>query len=77
MCRPVRNPGSLGDRDQRLILFEVWLEQPEALHGQLACPFQERGQFVHTGPVCQIKLTTICQLILKATVISPILGGSR
>jgi hypothetical protein len=48
-------------------LFEVGLEQPEPLHCQPACLFRESGQLVHTGQVCQIKLTTLCQLILKVS----------
>jgi hypothetical protein len=72
MGRSVRNPSSLGDRDQRLILFEVWLEQPESLHSQPAGIFRESGQFVHTRTVCQIKLTTLCQIILKATLLAQV-----
>src|SRR4051794_17128706 len=66
---PVRNPGSLGHRCQRLIPLEVWLEQTEALHSQPARLFRQSGELVHTGTVCQIMLTTLCQLILKVSLI--------
>jgi hypothetical protein len=63
----IGNPGGLRDRDQRLILFEVRLKQTEAIHSQPACVFRESGQVVHTRTVCQIKLTILCQIILKVT----------
>lgn len=67
MGRPIRNAGGLCDTSEGLMLFKMRLKKPEALHRQFAGFIRESGQLVHTHGVCQIMLTTLCQIMLKVT----------